>query len=127
MGGRFANGKGRWPVGAMPETQVWLLRHGASTFNAQHRCQGCNDEPELTPLGREGACLSGERLSSEGIETVISSPLRRALATGPQNIKTDERAARKKKRRTEAPLSEGPDTAGEETPLATKTRTSPHQ
>src|SRR5260370_25666604 len=88
MGGRFANGKGRWPVGAMPETQVWLLRHGASTFNAQHRCQGCNDEPELTPLGREGACLSGERLSSEGIETVISSPLRRGPATSHEVSKT---------------------------------------
>ena len=72
---------------AMPESQVWLLRHGASTFNAQHRCQGCNDEPELTPLGREGACLSGERLSSEGIETVISSPLRRASDTAEQVAK----------------------------------------
>src|SRR5260370_28175721 len=88
MGGRFANGKGRWPVGAMSETQVWLLRHGASTFNAQHRCQGCCDEPELTPLGREGACLSGERLSSEGIEAVISSPLRRASDTAEHLLKT---------------------------------------
>jgi probable phosphoglycerate mutase len=71
----------------VPETQVWLLRHGASTFNAQHRCQGCCDEPELTPRGQEGACLSGERLSSEGIEAVISSPLRRASATAEQVVK----------------------------------------
>jgi len=69
------------------ETQVWLLRHGASTFNAQHRCQGCCDESELTPLGREGACLSGERLSSEWIEAVISSPLRRASDTAEQVAK----------------------------------------
>jgi phosphoserine phosphatase len=68
-------------VPAVSETQVWLLRHGASTFNAQHRCQGSCDEPELTPQGREQACLSAERLSPEGIETVISSPLRRASET----------------------------------------------
>ncbi len=71
----------------MPETQVWLLRHGISTFNAQHRCQGCCDEPELTPRGREGACLSGGRLSSEGIEAVISSPLRRASDTAKHIVK----------------------------------------
>jgi len=74
-------------VRAMPETQVWLLRHGISTFNAQHRCQGCCDEPELTPRGREGACLSGGRLSSEGIEAVISSPLRRASDTAKHIVK----------------------------------------
>src|SRR5260370_19788607 len=72
----------------MSETQVWLLRHGATTFNAQHRCQGCCDEPELTPQGREGACLSGERLSSEGIEAVITSPLRRASDTAEHLLKT---------------------------------------
>ncbi len=71
----------------MSETQVWLLRHGASTFNAQHRCQGCCDEPELTARGRAGACLSAERLSSEGIEAVISSPLRRASDTAEHVVK----------------------------------------
>src|SRR5260370_28270215 len=72
----------------MSETQVWLLRHGATTFNGQHRCQGCCDEPELTPQGREGACLSGERLSSEGIEAVITSPFRRASETAKHLLKT---------------------------------------
>jgi probable phosphoglycerate mutase len=90
----------------MPETQVWLLRHGASTFNAQHRCQGCCDEPELTPLGREGACLSGERLSSEGIETVISSPLRRASDTAEQVAKTIGAQGCKIKFETDARLRE---------------------
>ena len=64
-----------------PETCVWFLRHGASTFNLQHRCQGCCDEPELTPQGREGARLSGERLDLEGIQAVVTSPLRRAGET----------------------------------------------
>ena len=61
-----------------PETVVWLIRHGTSTFNLEGRCQGCSDEPELTQQGREEARLSGERLRRVGIEAIISSPLRRA-------------------------------------------------
>jgi broad specificity phosphatase PhoE len=65
-------------VQSMPETVVWLIRHGTSTFNLEGRCQGCSDEPELTQQGREEARLSGERLGRVGIEAIISSPLRRA-------------------------------------------------
>ena len=64
-----------------PETVVWLIRHGASTFNLEGRCQGCSDEPKLSELGREEARLSGLRLRRAGIEAVISSPLRRAADT----------------------------------------------
>ena len=91
---------------AMSETQVWLLRHGASTFNAQHRCQGSRDEPELTPQGREQACLSAERLSSEGIEAVISSPLRRASDTAWHLLKTIRAQDRKITFETDARLRE---------------------
>jgi phosphoserine phosphatase len=91
---------------AMPETQVWLLRHGASTFNAQHRCQGSCDEPELTPQGREEACLSAERLSSEGIEGVISSPLRRASETAEHLLKAIGAQGRKITFETDARLRE---------------------
>jgi phosphoserine phosphatase len=93
-------------VRAMPETQVWLLRHGASTFNAQHRCQGSCDKPELTSQGREAACLSAERLSSEGIEAVISSPLRRALDTAEQLVKTIRAEGREITFETDARLRE---------------------
>jgi phosphoserine phosphatase len=93
-------------VRAMPETQVWLLRHGASTFNVQHRCQGCCDEPELTPKGREQAWLSGERLSSEGIKAVISSPLRRASETAEQLVKTIRAEGHKITLETDARLRE---------------------
>jgi len=93
-------------VPAMSETQVWLLRHGASTFNAQHRCQGSCDEPELTPQGREQACLSAERLSSEGIEAVISSPLRRASDTAWHLLKAMGAQDRKITFETDARLRE---------------------
>lgn len=69
------------------ETRVWLLRHGASTFNLQHRCQGCSDEPALTPQGREEARLSAERLASKGIQAVITSPLHRAADTASEVMK----------------------------------------
>lgn len=62
-------------------TRVWLLRHGASTFNVEGRYQGCCDAPELTREGRIAARLSGERLRPARITTVISSPLRRAFET----------------------------------------------
>jgi probable phosphoglycerate mutase len=63
------------------ETVVWLIRHGASTFNLEGRCQGCCDEPALTEEGRDAARLSGYRLGRSGIWAVISSPLRRAAET----------------------------------------------
>ena len=63
------------------ETVVWLIRHGASTFNFEGRCQGYSNEPELTEAGREAARKSGERLRRAGIEAVISSPLRRVAQT----------------------------------------------
>ena len=61
--------------------RVWILRHGLSPFNSQHRYQGCNDAPELTETGRESARRTAERLSPAGIDAVISSPLQRALQT----------------------------------------------
>lgn len=69
------------------ETRVWFLRHGVSTFNLEHRCQGCSDEPELTAEGRAAARLTGERLAADGIQTVISSPLRRAAHTAGEVLK----------------------------------------
>ena len=72
---------------ATPETRVWLLRHGTSSFNVQRRCQGCCDDSELTPQGREAARISGERLGAAGIQAVISSPLRRATDTAEEVVK----------------------------------------
>jgi phosphoserine phosphatase len=69
------------------ETCVWFLRHGESTFNLEQSCQGCCDDPELTTWGRKAARLSGERLASEGIQVVISSPLRRAADTAEELVK----------------------------------------
>src|SRR5258708_23290150 len=76
----FATCTGRWPVLATPETRVWLLRHGISSFNVQRRCQGSCDNSELTPQGREAARITGERLGTAGIQAFISRPLPLAIA-----------------------------------------------
>ncbi len=62
-------------------TQVWLVRHGRSTFNAQGLYQGCSDQPELTESGRLHSRLAAQALASAGIRFVVASPLRRALDT----------------------------------------------
>jgi probable phosphoglycerate mutase len=69
------------PVPSTPDTVVWLIRHGASTFNLEGRCQGASDVPEITDDGCEASRRSGERLRSAGVDVVISSPLRRAAQT----------------------------------------------
>jgi probable phosphoglycerate mutase len=57
------------------------VRHGLSTFNVESRYQGSCDEPELTEPGRVAARLTAQALTGAGIRLVVSSPLRRALAT----------------------------------------------
>jgi len=68
-------------MSSRPETVVWLVRHGLSTFNLQGRCQGCCDLPELTEAGRQAARVTGGRLRRAGICALVSSPLRRAAQT----------------------------------------------
>jgi probable phosphoglycerate mutase len=62
-------------------TQVWILRHGLSTFNLERRFQGSSDEPQLTPEGRRESRLAGEAIRSLGIGRILCSPLQRALQT----------------------------------------------
>ncbi len=59
-------------------TQVLLVRHGQSTWNAAGRWQGHADPP-LTPRGEEQAALAAPR--GTGIAAVWSSDLRRARRT----------------------------------------------
>ncbi len=91
---------------ATPETRVWLLRHGISSFNVQRRCQGCCDNSELTPQGREAARISGERLGTAGIQAVISSPLQRAMVTAGEVLKGIRAQGRKITFETDARLRE---------------------
>ncbi len=60
--------------------QVVLLRHGATEWNLQGRCQGVSDI-ELNDVGLKQAEAVAARLSRENIDAVYSSDLKRALQT----------------------------------------------
>ncbi|MEV4667226.1 histidine phosphatase family protein [Microbacterium sp. LWO12-1.2] len=63
----------------VPE-RVFLVRHGQTAWNLEHRLQGQLDSP-LTADGIAQARSMADRLAGYGISTVCSSPLGRALRT----------------------------------------------
>ena len=60
--------------------RVWLVRHGETQWNVEHRFQGISDI-ELNRRGREQAKELGERLGDHHFEAVWSSDLVRAVET----------------------------------------------
>lgn len=61
-------------------SRILFVRHGTTTYNRQGRIQGQTDVP-LTPLGKQQARKIAERLSSEPLERIYTSPLTRASRT----------------------------------------------
>jgi probable phosphoglycerate mutase len=61
-------------------TTLFVARHGQTDWNLEHRWQGWAD-PQLNATGREQAAELGESLVGSGIDTVVSSDLRRAAET----------------------------------------------
>ena len=61
-------------------TEVYLVRHGTTKYNAERRYYGREDEP-LNETGRLQAEYLARRLSGTGIDAVYSSPLSRAVDT----------------------------------------------
>lgn len=61
-------------------TQVYLVRHGETEWNAARRIQGQSDSP-LTQHGEAQARLVGQRLASAGITHMIASDLGRTKRT----------------------------------------------
>ena len=63
---------------------IYLMRHGETEWNAQHRLQG-RQNTDLTAAGKQQAVAYGERLNREPLShskaRIISSPLKRALDT----------------------------------------------
>jgi 2,3-bisphosphoglycerate-dependent phosphoglycerate mutase len=64
-------------------SELVLIRHGQSTWNAENRFTGWVDVP-LSELGRKEAQDAGERLAAEGLRVgrAFTSSLRRAIDTG---------------------------------------------
>ena len=60
--------------------RVWLVRHGETQWNVEHRFQGISDI-ELTPRGREQAKELAVRMGDRRFDAVWSSDLSRAVET----------------------------------------------
>lgn len=64
----------------MRSTEILLIRHGESTWNAEGRWQGQGDPP-LSARGRAQAEALADTFATHGIEILISSDLLRAQQT----------------------------------------------
>ncbi|WP_338846736.1 histidine phosphatase family protein [Massilia sp. W12] len=63
-----------------PSTQILLIRHGETAWNAERRLQGHIDIP-LNQAGEQQAQLLGQALQHEKIDAIIASDLLRARQT----------------------------------------------
>lgn len=59
---------------------IYLVRHGQTDWNIEHRIQGQTDVP-LNATGRAQAVELSEKLSNFNIQKIISSDLSRAKET----------------------------------------------
>ena len=66
-------------TGRLPERLV-LVRHGETDWNRERRLQGRTDNP-LNGVGRAQARRGGRLLAADPWDTVVSSPLLRAVET----------------------------------------------
>ena len=62
-------------------TQITLMRHGETTWNAARRFQGFADSP-LNEAGRQQARRAADHLKKAGIQGIVASDLMRAQDTG---------------------------------------------
>ena len=62
-------------------TLIYLVRHGETDWNREHRIQGSTDIA-LNDTGRDQAATTGELLSTRAWDGVYASPLSRAYETG---------------------------------------------
>jgi uncharacterized phosphatase len=59
---------------------LYLVRHGETDWNREHRIQGTTDVP-LNDTGRAQAATAGDLLSRRHWDAVVASPLSRAFET----------------------------------------------
>ncbi len=60
--------------------ELYLVRHGETTWNASRRYQG-QSESDLSPRGRDQAVAVGRRLAALEFSGAYASDLRRTVAT----------------------------------------------
>ena len=61
-------------------TELYLVRHGETDWNREHRIQGSTDIP-LNDTGRGQAATTGRLLARRQWDAIVASPLSRAFET----------------------------------------------
>ena len=64
-----------------PRPDLWLVRHGESTWNTAGLAQGHNDESELTERGLRQAATAAAQFGYRPVRAIYASDLRRAQQT----------------------------------------------
>src|SRR5579859_6775829 len=70
-----------WDNPAAEPTTTVLLRHGDTELSPEHRFSGMLDHPLSASGTRQAKAAAGRLASGTPIDAVVSSPLRRAVAT----------------------------------------------
>lgn len=78
-------------------TELVLVRHGETDWNAQGRIQGQLDIP-LNPVGLAQAEAVGTRLRGDNFDAIYVSDLERAMQTARPVVQGDERGIRREPR-----------------------------
>lgn len=60
---------------------IYMVRHGQSVANIEHKYQGQSYDTDLTELGKTQALDVGNKLQTRDIKIIYSSPLKRAQQT----------------------------------------------
>ncbi|MFS0723984.1 histidine phosphatase family protein [Paenibacillus sp. 1P07SE] len=66
--------------GVASKTRIYLVRHGQTEWNVEHRFQGHQDSP-LTPLGLQQAGWLADALQEEPLDAIYASSSTRAMRT----------------------------------------------
>jgi len=69
-----------WRSAQGEPTVTLLLRHGQTPMSVQQRYAGRSDVP-LTDVGVQQAAAAAKRLTSAGLDVIVTSPLLRAMRT----------------------------------------------
>jgi probable phosphoglycerate mutase len=70
-----------WDNPTTPRTTTILLRHGDTLLSPEHRFSGLSDVPLSAKGTRQARAAAGRLATGAPIDAVVSSPLRRAIAT----------------------------------------------
>lgn len=69
-------------------TKLYIIRHGETDWNREHRTQGCGNDLPLNQKGIEQAIKLAKRFESIPVDEIYSSDLKRALQTAQELSRT---------------------------------------